>query len=78
MIIDLLPLNMNELKFPLTNAQVELMKLYGTNLSSEDLEELKSLLAKFYANKAIVQADEIWDEKGLTDADMESWLNQKS
>jgi len=69
---------MNELKFPLSNAQVELMKLYGTNLSNNDLEELKSLLARFYANKAIVQSNEIWDEKGLTDRDMESWLNQKS
>ncbi len=69
---------MNELKFPLSNAQVELMKLYGTNLSNSDLEELKSLLARFYANKAIVQSNEIWDEKGLTDRDMESWLNQKS
>jgi len=69
---------MNELKFPLSNAQVELMKLYGTNLSNKDLEELKSLLARFYANKAIVQSNEIWDEKGLTDRDMESWLNQKS
>ncbi len=69
---------MSELKFPLTNAQVELMKLYSTNLSNQDLEELKNLLSKFYANKAIAQADEIWNEKGLTDADMESWLNQKS
>lgn len=69
---------MSELKFPLTNTQVELMKLYSTNLSNQDLEELKNLLSKFYANKAIAQADEIWNEKGLTDADMESWLNQKS
>ncbi len=69
---------MIEIKFPLTNIQMELMKLYATNLSNKDLEELKNVLVKFYANKAISYADAIWDEKGLTDADMEQWLNQKS
>lgn len=69
---------MSELKFPLTNAQVELMKLYSTNLSNQDLEELRNMLAKFYADKAIAQSNQIWDEKGLTDANMETWLNQRS
>ena len=69
---------MIELKFPLTNLQLELMKLYSTNLSDNDLNDLKDILATFYAGKAITQANEIWDKKGLTDADMESWLNKKS
>lgn len=69
---------MIELKFPLTNVQVELLKLYSTNLSNKDLEELKDVLAKYYADKAILLANEIWDKKGLTDTDMEFWLNEKS
>lgn len=69
---------MTELKFPLSNIQVELLKLYSTNLSEKDFEELKNVLAKFYANKAIAGANEIWDKHGLTDADMENWLNEKS
>lgn len=69
---------MIELKLPLTNVQVELMKLYSTNLSGKDLEDLKNLLVKFYTDRAILMADEIWDEKGLTDTDMEAWLNKKS
>lgn len=63
---------MIELKLPLSNVQVELLKLYGTNLSVTDLEDLKNVLAKFYADKAIVQANQIWDERGLTDADMQA------
>lgn len=69
---------MIELKFPLTNVQVELMKLYSTNLSNKDLEDLKNVLAKFYADKAISGANELWDKRGLTDTDMENWLNEKS
>jgi len=67
-----------ELKLPLSNLQLELMKLSATNLSNEDLEDLKDLLAKFYADKAITNANAVWDEKGFTDTDMEIWLNQKS
>lgn len=69
---------MIDVKFPLSNVQMELMKLYSTNLSDNELAELRDVLAKFYADKAINQANDIWDEKGLTNADMEKWLNEKS
>ena len=69
---------MTELKLPLSNIQLELMKLYGTNLSDTELDELKDVLAKFYAEKAVSKADAIWDERGLANADMEEWLNKKS
>ena len=69
---------MSVLNYPLSNVQVELMKLFSTNLSDKELIELKDTLAEFYANKAIKQADAIWDEKGLSDRDMEKWLNKKS
>ncbi len=35
-----------ELKLPLSNVRLELMKLFATNLSKEDLKYLKDLLAK--------------------------------
>ncbi|MFB9843760.1 hypothetical protein [Mucilaginibacter ginsenosidivorans] len=69
---------MSVLNYPLTNVQIELLKLFKTNLSNEDLIELKDLLSGFYADKAISQADDIWKEKNLTQQDMEKWLNQKS
>ena len=69
---------MIDVKFPLSNLQMELMNLYSTNLSDEELQELKDLLAKFYGDKAVHGANNIWDERGLTDADMEKWLNEKS
>jgi hypothetical protein len=69
---------MSVLNYPLTNVQVELMKLFNTNLSDRELDELKDLLSGFYADKAIAQADAIWDKKKLTDLDMDQWLNKKS
>lgn len=69
---------MTELSLPLSNVQIELLKLYSTDLSEEDIKELKLLLAKFYAKKSIKLANKIWDEKGLTDEDMDRWLNEPS
>ncbi len=61
---------------PLTNLQMEILELYSTDLTEEDLKELKTMLAKFYAHRAIREADRIWDEKHLTNEDMEQWLNE--
>lgn len=69
---------MTKLSLPLSNVQLELLKLYATDLSEEELLELKRLLARFFAEKAMRQADEIWEKRGLTDEDMDRWLNQPS
>ena len=61
---------------PLTNVQLELLKLYSTNLSQEDLMHLKKLLAMYFAQKAIKGADKIWEERGFSNADMKKWLNE--
>ncbi|WP_183575260.1 hypothetical protein HDF18_15020 [Mucilaginibacter sp. X5P1] len=69
---------MSVINYPLSNVQIELMKLFSTNLSDKELIELKDLLSRFYADKAISQADAIWDKKGFSNEDMEKWLNQNS
>ncbi|HLP46765.1 MAG TPA: hypothetical protein VK186_15860 [Candidatus Deferrimicrobium sp.] len=58
------------------NLNKELLKLYSTNLSQDDLLELKRILARFFAQKAINEADRIWEEKGLSNIDMKKWLNE--
>ncbi len=50
---------------PLTPLQMELLKIYSTKISKSELEEVKKILAKHFAEKAIVGADKIWDEKKL-------------
>ena len=69
---------MSQLSLPLSNVQQELLKLYSKGVSDEELEELKLILAKFYANKSIKLANEVWDEKGYTDEDMDKILNGES
>lgn len=68
---------MSTLNYPLNNAQIELLKLFSTNMSDQEIKELKSLLSRFYADKAIRAADDIWDNKGLSDEDMDNLLNEE-
>jgi len=65
---------MNQLALPLSNVQTELLRLYATDLSEDDLHELKQILARFYAERSVKRANQIWDERGLTNDDMLQWL----
>ncbi len=64
-----------DLLSPLTPLQLELLKLYSTELTAEELHELKRELGRYFAAKAVAAADRSWDEQGLTDKDMDAWLN---
>ena len=60
----------------LSNLQLELLKIYATNVSDEDLMEIKRMLAKFFMEKAIQRADEIWDERGYDNELMDTWRKE--
>lgn len=65
-----------QVQAPLSNLQQELLKLYASNVSETDLLAIKRFLARFFAEKAIAEADKIWDEKGYTNETMKNWLNE--
>ena len=60
-----------------SNLQLELLRLYSRDVSDEELVEIKHLLARYFAEKLSRHADQIWEEKGWTDATMEEFLHTK-
>jgi len=60
----------------LSNVQMELIKLYSTDLKYDDLMEVKKILGNHFARKAINEADNIWDQKEMSADTMEDWLNE--
>ncbi|CAN5632156.1 hypothetical protein BH24ACI2_BH24ACI2_02990 [soil metagenome] len=60
----------------MSNLQLELLRLYGNGVSEETLREIKGILAKYFADKATVAMDKVWEEKGLTEQDMVDWTNE--
>ncbi len=61
----------------LSNIQLELLKLYSTDIKEEELLEIKSYIADFFSKKAVQEADKLWDENSLTNEDMDRWLNEQ-
>jgi len=60
-----------------SNIQLELLKLYSTNIQDSELMEIKNYLAKYFAQKAVSRADSIWEAKGFDNDEMDRWLNEK-
>lgn len=52
------------LSFPLSNLQLQLLRLYANGVSDEDLKAIQRMIARYFADKASVEAQEVWEEKG--------------
>ncbi|MEZ4952801.1 MAG: hypothetical protein R2825_04405 [Saprospiraceae bacterium] len=65
----------NTLATPFSNAQLELLKLFSSDLTDNDLEELKRILLAFKFKRVTQLADKIWEEKGWTNEDVERMLH---
>lgn len=61
---------------PLTNLQRELLKIFSFELPEEELIEVKKILSSYFADKASDEMDKFWDEKNLSNEDMDRWLNE--
>jgi hypothetical protein len=60
----------------LSNLQLELLRLYGNDVSDETLREVKIILAKYFADKATKAMEKVWEEKNLSVQDMIDWTNE--
>lgn len=63
---------------PLTNMQLELLKLYAYHLPEEELQELKKILAAFFADRIRNRTGKLWQERGYTQETMQQWLNDEN
>jgi hypothetical protein len=63
---------------PLTNLQIELLKLYNLKLTDDDLLEIKRLITRFFADKASDEMDRLWQEKNWSNETMEEWLKEQA
>ncbi len=67
-----------KLNAPLTSLQLELLKVYSFNPSNKDLLEVKSLLGNYFAQKLIDSVSLQAKMKGITDNDLDKWLNEEN
>jgi hypothetical protein len=60
----------------LSNLQLELLKIYKYSINDTQLQEIKLILAQYFAKTASDEMDRLWDENGWTDETMNSWANE--
>ena len=68
---------MEQIAEPLTNLQLELLKVFSYQLPEEELYEMKQVLVEFFAKRLNKRASKIWKDKRYTQDDMENWLNDE-
>lgn len=66
------------LKQPFTNVQLELLKVFSHQLPDDDLADLRKMLALFFADRLVRQADKVWDDNQWGDQDVDRMLNTKN
>jgi len=60
----------------LNNTQLEILKLFSDDQSEEELQEIRSLLVTYLAEKVVMEADKAFEEKGYTQAIFEKWKQE--
>lgn len=66
---------METLNYPLSNMQIELLKLFARDIEEQDLKEIKDLITVYLAKKLTDEADKVWNDKGWTNETMDQFLN---
>ena len=51
---------------PLSNIQIELLKLYASGITEEELLDIRRLLARYFMERAVQGATKVWKQKGYT------------
>lgn len=61
----------------LSNLQLELLKIYAFTSKEEDLNAIKKMLATYFANKLTALVNQAVEKQGITENDLDSWLNSE-
>lgn len=60
---------------PLTNVQLELLKVFAMGVSDEEVLEIRRMLARYFMQKSVKEATNIWAERNY---EADTLLNEPS
>lgn len=53
----------------------EILKMFRYDLPQEQWDEIREMIAKYFADKVTKEVDALWDEKGWSEETMKEWAN---
>ena len=60
----------------MSNLQLELLRVFDAELSEDQLKEIRSLLAGYFASKVTSEMDALFEEKGWGNEKIEEWSKE--
>lgn len=66
-----------EQKRPLSNLQLELLRLYSTDISDSQLLEIKKMLANYFSQQIDEDITALWNKNGWDEGTIETWKNER-
>ena len=60
----------------LNSLQLELLKVYALEPSPEEMEDIRRLLGQYFGKKLVANVGERAKQKGITEHDVDQWLNE--
>jgi hypothetical protein len=60
----------------LSNMQLELLKLFATNISDSDVLDIKQLIINYYAQKIDNELDTLWEQRQYNANTISTWANE--
>lgn len=61
---------------PLSNLQLELLKLYSNNISEQQLMDIRTMLSRYFAEQATQAMEQQWEQQNLNEQTMRDWTNE--
>ena len=56
-----------------TNLQLELLEMFDYELPDNQLNEIRDMLVKYFADKASDEMDRLWEENNWSNETMKQW-----
>ena len=66
-----------EQKRPLSNLQLELLRLYSTDVSDSQLLEIKQMLADYFSQQIDEEMTSLWDKNEWNEKTIETWKSER-
>jgi len=60
----------------LTNLQLEMLKVFSYDLNEYQLNEIKRLIAGYFAENATKEMDRLWEDNNWGNQTMEKWSKE--
>lgn len=62
---------------PMSNMQLELLKLYATGITEQQLLDIRRILAAYFGNLIDREMIALWEEKNMDDTVIETWKQER-